>query len=53
MCSCEPLQTNELLGAVCQNPDDEDAASRIDIDADFVLDACRNLLFIDPNVGIW
>jgi hypothetical protein len=53
MCSFKPLSTDELLGAVCQNPDDEDAASPVDIDADFVLEACHNLLMIEPESGKW
>ncbi len=53
MCSRRPLTTEELLGAVCQSPDDHDAVSPIDVDADFVLNACRNLLVIDPNARVW
>jgi ankyrin repeat protein len=54
MCSYWPLTTEELLGAVCQNPDDDDVASPVDIDdADFVLSATRNLLVIDPDRGTW
>jgi hypothetical protein len=53
MCSRSPLAIDELLGAVCQDPDGKSVAAPIDIDADFVLEACRNLLLIDPNMDRW
>ncbi len=58
MCAWQPLTTAELLGAVCQNPDDDDGRDAagvcaVDIDADFVLGACRNLLVVDAHADRW
>jgi ankyrin repeat protein len=46
--SCLPLSPAELVAAVCQDPD-SDAIDPIEIDIEFVLAACRNLLVIDEN----
>ncbi|KAL1957574.1 hypothetical protein VTO42DRAFT_5685 [Malbranchea cinnamomea] len=46
MGSAEPIPPDVLLGAVCYDPDN-DTQEEIDIDIDFVLDACRNLVVID------
>jgi ankyrin repeat domain-containing protein 50 len=51
MCSCEPLPAEELVAAVCQDPE-EDGTQAIDIDIHFVLDACSNLLVVDPQLGV-
>jgi ankyrin repeat domain-containing protein 50 len=51
MCSCEPLSAEELVAAVCQDPED-DGTQVIDIDIHFVLDACSNLLVVDPQLGV-
>jgi ankyrin repeat domain-containing protein 50 len=51
MCSCEPLSAEVLVAAVCQDPE-EDETQPIDIDIDFVLDACHNLLVVDPQLGV-
>ncbi len=53
MCSVRPLSTEQLLGSVCQNPDDEDPACPVDINADVVLETCQHLLIIDPESSTW
>jgi ankyrin repeat protein len=49
MCSFLPLKSHELVAAVCQDPDGDDIQP-VDIDIDFVLYACRNLLVVDPQL---
>jgi hypothetical protein len=51
MCSCEPLSAEVLVAAVCQDSE-EDETQAIDIDIHFVLDACSNLLVVDPQMGV-
>ncbi len=46
MCSYNPLSTAELVAAVCQNPE-RDAVEDVDIDVEFILSACNNLLVVD------
>jgi ankyrin repeat protein len=45
------LSAEVLVAAVCQDPE-EDETQAIDIDIHFVLDACRNLLVVDPQLGV-
>src|SRR5437588_12188841 len=51
MCSCEPLSAEELVAAVCQDPE-EGKTQAIDIDIHFVLDACSNLLVVDSQLDV-
>jgi ankyrin repeat domain-containing protein 50 len=51
MCSCKPLSPKSLVAAVCQHPEDKETQP-IDIDMDFVLDACRNLLVVDTHLRV-
>jgi hypothetical protein len=48
MCALRPLAADELVAAVCQDPD-SDAVQPVDIDIGFVLRACRNLVVLDPE----
>ncbi len=48
MCAFRPLTAAELVAAVCQDAE-SDAMQPVDIDIDFVLRACRNLLVLDPE----
>ncbi|RFU29639.1 hypothetical protein B7463_g6719, partial [Scytalidium lignicola] len=48
MCAIRPLGIEELVVAVCQDPDN-DTVQQADMDINFVLDACRNLLVIDEQ----
>lgn len=47
ICSCHPLTPEQLVEAVCQDPE-TDAIDCVDINIDDVLGACYNLLFVDP-----
>src|SRR5262245_14853636 len=50
-CSYRPLSLQELLAAVCQDPD-APGTSAVDIDVDFVLEACHNLItVVDATVA--
>ncbi|KAI9783442.1 MAG: hypothetical protein M1816_001366 [Peltula sp. TS41687] len=49
MCSCAPLSAVELVAAVCQDPETDAVDELIDIDIDYVLDVCRNLLVVDQS----
>lgn len=51
MCSCRPLSPAELVTAICQDPD-TDEIDEIDIDIEFVLEACHNLLVVDQELNI-
>jgi len=46
--SSVPLHEDQLVAAICQDPDCNDILP-IDIDIDFVLGACQNLLFVDQT----
>ncbi|KAF8537917.1 hypothetical protein BDD12DRAFT_911128 [Trichophaea hybrida] len=48
MCSRKPLKPRDLIIAVCQDPETE-ATNIVDIDINFVLEACHNLLMIDQS----
>src|SRR5215471_9516111 len=53
MCACRLLDTELLVAAVCQDPEDEKTqAVDIGVDIEFVLDACRNLLVIDTQLDV-
>jgi ankyrin repeat protein len=51
MCACQPMSPSELVAAVCQDPEN-DEPQVIDIDMDFVLGACRNLLLVDRELNV-
>lgn len=46
MCSRVPLSPAKLVAAVCQGPDIV-KTSKVDVDIDFVIEACQNLLTVD------
>jgi ankyrin repeat protein len=46
MCSEEPLRPEQLVAAVCQDPEN-DSFTEIYVDIGFVLKACNNLLVVD------
>ena len=46
MCSEKPMSPDMLVAAVCQDPTTDDIDD-VDIDFDFVLDSCQNLLKIE------
>ena len=48
MCSRRPLSPTMLVAAVCQDPTTNNV-DLVDIDIDFVLEACQNLLTIDSS----
>ncbi|KAJ9634602.1 hypothetical protein H2199_008885 [Coniosporium tulheliwenetii] len=53
MCSRKPLPPELLVAAVCQDPETAGADSvDTDIDINFVLAACCNLLVIDPELQV-
>ena len=50
MCSFKPLSTKALLLAVCRDAEDDKIKPvEEDVDEDFVLELCHNLLVVDPN----
>lgn len=51
-CSGEPLSPTMLVAAVCQDLD-SDESDPIDVDINFVLSACRNLLTLRDYKGDW
>ncbi|KAL1979593.1 hypothetical protein VTN96DRAFT_5528 [Rasamsonia emersonii] len=51
MCSEEPLSADILVAAVSQDPEDETTIMP-DMDIHFVIDACYNLLALDPHTKI-
>ncbi|TKA82405.1 hypothetical protein B0A49_00003 [Cryomyces minteri] len=51
-CSYGPLSTEQLVAAVCQDPE-QDTVTEVDVDATFILDACRNLLVLDSTQNVW
>jgi ankyrin repeat protein len=46
MCSMMPLSPRQLLAAACQDTESDDIRP-VDVDIDFVLHVCRNLLVVD------
>ena len=48
MYSKTPLSPSQLVAAVCQDPD-SDGIINVDITLDYVLDACQNLVTVDPQ----
>ncbi len=50
MCSIRPLETEELVAAVCQDTA-TDHILQVDIDIDFILFACSNLLVVNPTLN--
>lgn len=50
MCSPNPLTPNELVAAVCQDAS-TDEVDEVDIEINYVLESCQNLLVIDHEVG--
>ena len=52
MCCVNPPPEELLLAAAIQSPE-EDSMWDVDVDAMFILDACRNLLVLDDAQGIW
>jgi ankyrin repeat protein len=53
MCAVEPLQTKELLPAICQDENSDTLAPLDGLDEDLVLEYCHNLLVIDPVRKVW
>ena len=51
MCSGKPLSPAALVAGVCQDPN-TDVVDAVDIDIDFVLDACQNLIVVDSQLNI-
>lgn len=51
MCSREPLSPELLVAAVCQDPETEDT-NQVDVDIDYVLAACSNLLVVDSQLSL-
>ncbi|EON65807.1 hypothetical protein W97_05046 [Coniosporium apollinis CBS 100218] len=51
MCSRTPLSPDLLVAAVCQDPETENM-DQVDVDIDYVLAACSNLLVIDPQLSV-
>ena len=49
MCSAEPLSPETLVAAVCQDYI-SDEINEVDIDIDFVLGACQNLLVVNQKL---
>lgn len=50
MCSAKPLSSDTLVAAVCQDYT-SDHINEVDIDIDFVLGACQNLLVVDQKLN--
>ena len=50
MCSCWPLSPEELVAAVCQDPE-TDEVDEVDISINVVLGACQNLLVVDQELN--
>ena len=53
MCAVEPLQTKELLPAICQDENSDTLAPLDGLDEDLALEYCHNLLVIDPVRKVW
>ncbi|CZR64609.1 uncharacterized protein PAC_14507 [Phialocephala subalpina] len=53
MCACHPLQTTELLPAVCQDGISDILEPLGGLTEDLVLKYCHNLLVIDPVRKVW
>lgn len=51
-CAFQPLSPDKLLVAVCQDPETDTVQEDINIDIDYVLDACRSLLIVDHHEKI-
>ncbi|MCJ1397809.1 hypothetical protein MMC11_001005 [Xylographa trunciseda] len=51
MCSGKPLSYDELVAAVCYDPE-TDGTNSVDIDIDIVLAACHNLLTIEQKLRV-
>jgi hypothetical protein len=50
ICSGEPLKAEVVVAAVSQDPEEEKTQPiETDMDVDFILDACRNLLVVDSQ----
>jgi hypothetical protein len=52
-CAVEPLQTKELLPAICQDESRDTLAPLDGFDEDLALEYCHNLLVIDPVRKVW
>jgi hypothetical protein len=50
MCSIRPLNSKQLVAAVCQDPESDDVRP-VDVNLDFILHACRNLLVVDARLN--
>lgn len=50
MYSLRPLTSDELLFAICQDPDDNAIVTpRAEVDEDLILDLCHNILILDSS----
>jgi ankyrin repeat protein len=53
MCACEPLTTDALLPAVCQDGEGEGLQPVDNLQESDLLHCCRNLLVIDNKRNVW
>ncbi|KAF4635686.1 hypothetical protein G7Y89_g2417 [Cudoniella acicularis] len=53
MCACKPLETKELLPAICQDENSDTLKPLSGLDEDLVLKYCHNLLVIDSARQVW
>ncbi|OCL11473.1 hypothetical protein AOQ84DRAFT_386815, partial [Glonium stellatum] len=53
MCSCKPLNSDELLGAIRLDQHNDTFSLADEIDEDLMLDLCSNLLVIDSQRKVW
>ena len=53
MCAMEPLTTDELLPAICQDENSDNLVPLDGLDEDLVLEYCHNLLVVDPIRKVW
>ena len=53
MCSCQPLSTQVLLPAVCQDEGNDTIMPVDDLNEDLLLEYCHYLLVIDSSRKVW
>ncbi|KAK2784701.1 hypothetical protein FQN52_008929 [Onygenales sp. PD_12] len=52
MCASGPLTADVLVAAACQNPEEDKPSPVNDMDINYVLDACRNLIVVDRQSDV-
>jgi hypothetical protein len=53
MCACKPLESSELLSAICLDPEGGITHLSEEVDEDLLLDLCNNLLVLDGQRNVW